>query len=317
MRLSKAVREQLAAQYLITTLCVWDVEQRWELDRELTSAWDKARFDDPYRGVMLPKYPASRQGVVQALSTQFDTPPGQLAAHIGQGSIFADYAKPWDVAVDSLGKLTHLVNTDSYGMRIWEVAAGTLTIAEAYRGGWDATHRRTPEQQQALESLHDLESRLHPDDVAAWVVGCFAVSQPNGVFFGADLLLRKAVLGVKRYRFLRDLWSSLDLHHGEAEQEAFLAFLAVDAPYQAASRAWRRRAFGSAPRTTDAGPACFRALGLAWPCTEEDIKHAYRTLARVAHPDAGGTDEAFQRLAEAYEEALKFVAHHGEAGTDA
>jgi hypothetical protein len=46
-------------------------------------------------------------------------------------------------------------------------------------------------------------------------------------------------------------------------------------------------------------------LGLARPFTEAQAKKAYRTLAKVHHPDAGGRTEAFQRLQGAYELALK------------
>jgi hypothetical protein len=45
-------------------------------------------------------------------------------------------------------------------------------------------------------------------------------------------------------------------------------------------------------------------LGLARPFTEAQAKKAYRTLAKVHHPDAGGRTEAFQRLQNAYELAL-------------
>ena len=35
-------------------------------------------------------------------------------------------------------------------------------------------------------------------------------------------------------------------------------------------------------------PPCLRALGLRAPCTEEDVKKAYRNLAEKLHPDRGG-----------------------------
>ena len=67
MRLSKAVREQQAAQCLITTLCVWDVEQRWDLDAELAFAWDQGRFDDPYRRCLLYTSPSPRDGLLSRM----------------------------------------------------------------------------------------------------------------------------------------------------------------------------------------------------------------------------------------------------------
>jgi len=54
-------------------------------------------------------------------------------------------------------------------------------------------------------------------------------------------------------------------------------------------------------------PACIVALGLPWPCTRQDIKHAFRTKAKTVHPDSGGSSEAFQRLYRAYQEALALV----------
>jgi curved DNA-binding protein CbpA len=48
-------------------------------------------------------------------------------------------------------------------------------------------------------------------------------------------------------------------------------------------------------------------LGLAFPCTAPEIKHAFRAKAKVMHPDSGGSNEAFQRLYQAYQEALKLV----------
>jgi hypothetical protein len=46
-------------------------------------------------------------------------------------------------------------------------------------------------------------------------------------------------------------------------------------------------------------------LGLARPFTEAQAKKAFRKLAKVHHPDAGGPTDAFQRLQSAYEPALK------------
>ena len=45
-------------------------------------------------------------------------------------------------------------------------------------------------------------------------------------------------------------------------------------------------------------------LGLIWPCTQGDIKQAFRKLALVTHPDMGGNAEAFIRVKRAYD-ALK------------
>lgn len=40
------------------------------------------------------------------------------------------------------------------------------------------------------------------------------------------------------------------------------------------------------------------------PITKRDVKNAYRRKARKLHPDAGGSDEAFKQLHEAYRRIL-------------
>ena len=54
-------------------------------------------------------------------------------------------------------------------------------------------------------------------------------------------------------------------------------------------------------------PACVKALGLRLPCSEEDVKEAYRQLAEQHHPDRGGDRKQFARLKSQYEEATRFI----------
>jgi hypothetical protein len=54
-------------------------------------------------------------------------------------------------------------------------------------------------------------------------------------------------------------------------------------------------------------PACLRQLGLQRPCSEADVRQAYRQQARALHPDAGGDPRAFMALRAAYEEALRLT----------
>jgi hypothetical protein len=50
-------------------------------------------------------------------------------------------------------------------------------------------------------------------------------------------------------------------------------------------------------------PGWAEVLGLSIPCTLADAKRAFRNAAKVAHPDHGGTPEAFQRVKAAFDAA--------------
>lgn len=47
---------------------------------------------------------------------------------------------------------------------------------------------------------------------------------------------------------------------------------------------------------------CFEILGLARRCCAEDLKRAWRAAAAKHHPDRGGSDAAFHRVKQAYDE---------------
>lgn len=55
----------------------------------------------------------------------------------------------------------------------------------------------------------------------------------------------------------------------------------------------------------DAQIKCIQMLNLSWPCTEAEVKRAYRKLVKSAHPDGGGTQDKFLALQEAYGQALQ------------
>ena len=69
---------------------------------------------------------------------------------------------------------------------------------------------------------------------------------------------------------------------------------------------------GEAPRarvTTAPKASIWQTLGLGPHATLSEIKRAYRSRALEAHPDRGGSDEAFRALHRAYEAALKRRKH--------
>ncbi len=55
-------------------------------------------------------------------------------------------------------------------------------------------------------------------------------------------------------------------------------------------------------------PRAIAALGLRLPCTEEDLKRAYRQRVKLLHPDHGGDQRRFLLLQAQFEEALVIVA---------
>lgn len=59
-------------------------------------------------------------------------------------------------------------------------------------------------------------------------------------------------------------------------------------------------------------PVSLAKLGLGAEATEDEIKAAYKRLAKDAHPDRGGSVDQFNDLREAYE-AAKLEVEHGQS----
>jgi DnaJ-domain-containing protein 1 len=64
----------------------------------------------------------------------------------------------------------------------------------------------------------------------------------------------------------------------------------------------RQGGVGAAPLSVHQDLA---VLGLRWPCTLEEVKTAYRALAKQHHPDRSGDPEVFKKVLAAYERVLK------------
>ncbi len=60
-------------------------------------------------------------------------------------------------------------------------------------------------------------------------------------------------------------------------------------------------------RTRESRPPAAIVLNLDWPTTLEELKLAYRRLAKQNHPDVGGDPEKFHRIQTAYQELLDQV----------
>ena len=61
-------------------------------------------------------------------------------------------------------------------------------------------------------------------------------------------------------------------------------------------------------------PRAIAALGLRMPCTEEDLKRAYRKRVKKLHPDHGGDERRFLLLQAHFEEALAIVGAESPGG---
>lgn len=54
-------------------------------------------------------------------------------------------------------------------------------------------------------------------------------------------------------------------------------------------------------------PGCLLALGLQLPCSEDELKQAYRRRVKALHPDRGGDQRRFLMLQSHFEQALRVL----------
>lgn len=101
-----------------------------------------------------------------------------------------------------------------------------------------------------------------------------------------------------RKRILREA----SIRRAFLEQEKFRR----DAERMQRSFEEQRRAYAAAmARHTPAKPWWCEALGIQANATVDQISNAYKTLAKSAHPDRGGSDDAMKRLNVARSAAMK------------
>jgi len=80
---------------------------------------------------------------------------------------------------------------------------------------------------------------------------------------------------------------------------------------------WFKRAERSSSRPLPSPPSSFAQLGLSWPCTDTEVRRAWKLKAAASHPDRGGDHQTFINLTRARDEALRYVALRREAGEEA
>ena len=92
------------------------------------------------------------------------------------------------------------------------------------------------------------------------------------------------------------------------EQETIEGLLENVVPYPTAQERREHQRFLRDHRQPRPKPICIKLLGLAWPCTLDDVKTVWKKLALEHHPDRGGDPQAFMRYKKAYDKALVLVA---------
>lgn len=106
--------------------------------------------------------------------------------------------------------------------------------------------------------------------------------------------LRAAQLAIEHtYRIAESYGVIFDQERGATQEMFIRAFAALEAPLDP-----NVLLLGSGSNWWD-------VLGVAPQATKAEIVNAYKALAKVHHPDAGGSSADFQRLRAAYEEGIK------------
>jgi hypothetical protein len=121
-----------------------------------------------------------------------------------------------------------------------------------------------------------------------------------------------------------DIQDSWELRSSRYGYETTATAAEAKARFEAGPWAWKTCAYEAADfhkalRTGRANqpppprslPAWCLKLGLTLPCRIDDVKSAYRRLARSTHPDAGGNAKDFIAIEAAYRQALDYCQRYG------
>ncbi len=175
-----------------------------------------------------------------------------------------------------------------------------------------------------LRVLRDSRRKVTRPPVEAHIAAVFGISHLGGgsYFWFTFARLDEFRAGLKDR-------SAVPLHHGHASMHAaavraakFLAgpacrkvrdkyadyfhvrFIAAHPDQKPASST--RRPKPAAARRLEAAPM-LAALHLPMGCSADDIRNAYRRIAKTAHPDRGGSCDDFVRLTMAYRGAMQLT----------
>lgn len=132
---------------------------------------------------------------------------------------------------------------------------------------------------------------------------CFIEFTYKGQLYRFDHTLEKAATSGQNIRYVSDLFAQLVITLED------IARMVERGIYDLSIWVSGMRALPeSAPI-----PDCFRTLGFEQiPPDMGEVRIRYRALAKVAHPDCGGSDEHFRAINQAYTDALDYFSSQKE-----
>jgi len=128
---------------------------------------------------------------------------------------------------------------------------------------------------------------------------CFIEFTYHGQLYRFEHSLKKAEASGQHIVYVSDLFAQLVISLED------IARMSERGIYQLSAWIEGMKAL-PAPRA--AVPPCFQAMGFTdLPESAEDIKVQYKRMAKVMHPDAGGSAAAFDALTASYKACLEYL----------